>query len=413
MALSADKAKQLSPIALSADKALSFAQSGIVLESATFATPLVESSKTPTIRVLGIATQGAGGNDEARLRTLLRNFDAEILPFDRAFKRQMTVDIVRKIRTRQFRIAVMEGTGLSGGLALMIGRLTEGVPYVVSSGDAVAPFLSRLLPWSHPFAGIYERALYRLSDGFIGWTPYLVGRALTFGARRAITIPGWASFQRTPEQVDSARREVRSRLGIPQDAVVFGIAGSLVWNENLQYSYGLEMVRAMSLVTRPEIRVLIVGDGTGAPRLRELAGERLGKTIIMTGNVPRSAVPDYLAAMDIGSLPQSVDAVGSFRYTTKLPEYLSLSLPIVTGQTPLSYDFIDDWLWRLPGDAPWADVYIRSLAELMKTVTLEQIGKKRNNVGRLSHLFDENEQVIRATCFIKELCAVTADGAQA
>ena len=49
-------------------------------------------------------------------------------------------------------------------------------------------------------------------------------------------------------------------------------------------------------------------------------------------------VVDYLAAFDLASLPQSVDRVGSFRYSTKLCEYLAVGLPIITGQIPAAYD---------------------------------------------------------------------------
>lgn len=362
----------------------------------------------PTIRVLGIATQGAGSSDEARLRTMLREFDTEIMPFDRRSRKQMLLEIVRKIRSRNYDIVVLEGTGVAGGLAVIIGRVIAGVPYVVSTGDAVAPFLRLVWPWSAPFAGVYERALFRLSAGVIGWTPYLVGRALTFGARRAMTVPGWAPFPRTRDQLEAARREIRSKLQIPADAIVFGIAGSLVWNDRVGYSYGIELVRAIQQIRRDDIVALIVGDGTATARIRELAGDRLGKSVFMPGMVPQSAVPDYLAAIDVASLPQSVDGVGSFRYTTKLSEYVSVGLPVVTGQTPLAYDFVDDWLWRLPGDAPWSSEYIRALAQLMESVTREEIADKRNGVGRLSHLFDQKEQVDRVTSFISELCADSA-----
>ena len=43
---------------------------------------------------------------------------------------------------------------------------------------------------------------------------------------------------------------------------------------------------------------------------------------------------EFLAAFDLASLPQSVDRVGSFRYSTKLSEYLAAGLPIVTSQIP-------------------------------------------------------------------------------
>ncbi len=358
-----------------------------------------------TIKVLGIATQGAGSTDEARLRAMLIEFDAEVLQFHRRARMKMLREIVRTIRSRKYEVVALEGTGIAGGVGAMIGRITAGVPYVVSTGDAIAPFLRRLTIWSAPFAGIYERALCGLSAGVIGWTPYLVGRALTLGARRAITVPGWAPFPRTREQLETARREIRSKLRIASNAIVFGIAGSLMWTERVQYSYGLELVQAMAQVRRDDVVALIVGDGTAAQRLRELAGNRLGKSVLMPGRVAQSMVPDYLAAMDVGSIPQSVDGVGSFRYTTKLSEYVSVGLPVVTGQTPLGYEFGDDWLWRLAGDAPWDARYVSELTQLMETVTREEIADKSNCIGRLSNLFDKNEQVRRVTSFISELCA--------
>lgn len=366
----------------------------------------VAPTRAPSaIRVLGVATKGPGTNDEDRLRAMLREFDAEIMPLDRHVKTQMLREIVRKIRSRKYDIVVLEGTGIAGGLAVMIGRITAGVPYVVSTGDAVAPFLRRRWWWTTPFAAVYERALCRLSAGVIGWTPYLVGRALTFGARRAMTVPGWAPFPRTRVHLEAARIEIRSKLRIPADAIVFGIVGALDWNDSVGYSYGLELVRAISAVRRNDIVALIVGSGTGMARLKELAGDRLGKSVLMTGNVPQSAVPDYLSAIDVASLPQSVDGVGSFRYTAKLSEYVSAGLPVVTGQIPLAYDFGDDWLWRLPGDSPWSPRYIGALTRLMESVTRDEIARKRCGIGRLSHLFDQNEQVARVTSFIRELCA--------
>ena len=62
-------------------------------------------------------------------------------------------------------LVVMEGTGSAGGAAVIGARLLAGVRYVVSSGDAVSPYVSLSHPRLAPFAGTYERLLCRLCRG--------------------------------------------------------------------------------------------------------------------------------------------------------------------------------------------------------------------------------------------------------
>ena len=38
-----------------------------------------------------------------------------------------------------------------------------------------------------PVFGLYEHVLCRLAAGYIGWTPYLAGRAMTYGTKRVMT----------------------------------------------------------------------------------------------------------------------------------------------------------------------------------------------------------------------------------
>ena len=139
--------------------------------------------------------------------------------------------------------------GLAGGAALILARAVFGQRYVVSSGDAVGPWVATRSRLLGPVFGLYERVLCRLAAGFIGWTPYLVGRALTFGTPRGVTAAGWAPFPRTPAELTDARQRVRSALGIPANALVIGIAGSMVWTPRYQFCYGMELVRALALVT--------------------------------------------------------------------------------------------------------------------------------------------------------------------
>ncbi len=346
-------------------------------------------------QIVAIATQGTGGNDEARLHTLLERHAFDAFPFSSQTKRQSAISLVRRLFRSRYPLAVMEGTGIAGGLPLLAAKLFNRQRYIVSSGDAIAPFVSQKQPMLAPFFALYERLLYRHSAGFIGWSPYLTGRALTFGAPRAMTAPGWP-----PSSFRSERgRTIRQQLGIPQDALVIGIAGSLTWTSRVQYCYGLELARAARLTKRTDLRFLIVGDGTGRTELNRYPDAR----IIQTGFVSRDSLPDYLAAMDMASLPQSCDGVGSFRFTTKLSEYLAAGLPVITGQIPAAYDLDEGWLWRLPGDAPWTGQYTTALAHLLETLTPNDVNAKRAAVPQAHPLFDRESQVRRVTAFLDDV----------
>jgi hypothetical protein len=347
------------------------------------------------------ATQGAGHVEHQRIRTLLEPLQPAVYQFDRGRKLRSAVGLARAVRAQRPRLVVMEGTGMAGGITLLALNALRGIPFVVCGGDAVGPYLRLRSRPLGLLGGLYERLLCRRCAGYVGWTPYLVGRALSFGAPRAMTAPGWSD-----RASDGAREKIRDRLGIPTDALVVGLVGSLHWNARLDYTYGAELVRALRLVPRDDLVVCVIGDGSGRAHLEEIAGEDLGSRILLPGRVPAAEVPDYLAALDVGSLSQSVDRVGSFRYTTKLSEYLAASLPIITGEVPAAYDLDEGWMWRLPGHAPWSSVYVDALAELLQSLSAEEIAQRREAImRRKNEPFDKTAQQRRMSAFVEDLIA--------
>jgi hypothetical protein len=295
----------------------------------------------------------------------------------------------------------MEGTGSLAGVAVMVARLAFGVRYFVSSGDAVGPFLglrSRILI---PLGTLYERALYGFAEGFVGWTPYLAGRALTLGARRAMSAPGWGVGLPSEEKV-RWRGEIRRRLGISPGTTVAGIAGTLRWVDRREYCYGLELVRAAARLSRDDVAVMIIGDGTGLPRLREEAARARPGSVVFTGRIPREDVAKYMAAMDIGCLPQSCDGVGSFRYTWKLIEYLAGGIPVVSTMIPAAYDLDCGWIWRLPGNAPWENQFVEALTALLNRIQCEEIEAKTQAANRMAAQFDARRQSAQVCSFVCE-----------
>ncbi len=337
------------------------------------------------------------------MRGLLGNFHVDIFPFDRRAKMRTFLGLLDAIRRRDHDLIVMEGSGIAGGAALLLGRLLFGARYVISSGDAVGPFVAMRWPLLAPMFSLYERLLCRAASGFIGRTPYLTGRALGFGSPRAMTAPGWAPFEYASGTLARSRDRIREKLAIPAEGLVVGVVGTLIWTKSVGYCYGLELVEALRRCDRANVYALIIGEGDGRARLERLAADDSGTRIIFTGTVPLDQVPHYLAAMDIASLPQSVDRVGSFRYTTKLSEYLAAGLPVVTGRIPLAYDLDEGWLWRLPGGAPWDERYLDALAELIARVDARELMAKRRAALCKMREFDRDRQVARATDFINEL----------
>ena len=159
-------------------------------------------------RILVFATKGSGSNEEARIIKLLRSFNVTAFSFSPKNKIGSFIDLLKQVAKTRPSLIVMEGTGLAGGLACVLLRWFLGVPYIFSSGDAIAPFISMKYPILGPLAAIYERVLCRFCSGFIGWTPYLVGRSLTFGAPRGITAPGWVHFSLSVEELAISRANI-------------------------------------------------------------------------------------------------------------------------------------------------------------------------------------------------------------
>ena len=353
-----------------------------------------------TSEIAWFATKGAGTNEALRMGALLSGLPGACeWPFSKQNKRGSFAVLWRKLRQRRPALMVMEGTGIAGGLLCLLGRLLWQLPYVVSSGDAVGPFFRSHRPLVGWFFAIYERLLCRYCAGFIGWTPYLCGRAMTFGAPRAVTAAGWPLVRAAHE----TREQVRRRFGIAAEAFVVGIVGSLDWNEPRQYCYGWELVKCAQQLDDPRFVFLIVGGGSGLERLRREAAKLFAGRVVLPGPIALEEVMGVLSAMDVGSLPQSMDGVGLFRYTTKLSEYAFAGLPVITSQIPVAYDSGHAWMWRLPGAGPWTDEYIGAMASLLRKMTPERIEERRTKVPRELEAFDRAAQVARVTSFILDI----------
>lgn len=360
--------------------------------------------------LLCINAGGIGDLHGLRARRLTEALDAEVTVFDvdKSQSRLANSRAIWKLLSKQrWDLVYQESTGIAAGLPLIAARLAWGQPFVVSSGDPVSGYFHTVQgPLAGGVLGLYERLLYRSCAGFIGWTPYLTGRALHLGAPRGVTIEGAADLDVFRPFDGGDRLAVRAEFGLPADHLVCGVVGSLTWTPRQQYCYGLELVEMLKYLHRRDVSVLIVGDGNGRSILQERVPSEFRDRVVFTGRVPETDVVRALNAMDVGFITQTLDGLGSYRLTTKLPEYLASGLPVAMSPIPGFYDYAVDCGWPLPAAHPASDAFHRGCAAWLDTLTPESISQKAASARTTAkERFDYGPLKDRFAAFVHDLLA--------
>lgn len=351
-------------------------------------------------------TGGAG--DGRRARRLLGAINADVAYYDvdkSRPRRDSSREIWQLLSAKQYDLVMQEGTGIAGGANLIRAARSRGQRYVVSSGDPIGGFFRVTRgPLYGLLFSVYERLLYRHCDAFIGWTPYLTGMAIKMGAPRGVTIEGAVEMETfIPYEADKIRA-LRANLGIPATDTVLGVVGSLQWNPRHAYCYGLELVEAAKHVSRSDVTMLIVGDGSGLGELQKRVPPDLAKRIVFTGRVDQQGVVDMLNVMDVGLITQTLDGLGSYRLTTKLPEYLATGLPVAMSPIPGFYDYASEAGWPLPPYHPASEQFHRGLATWIDGIDASDIAAKSALARQIAAArFDYEDLTQRFAVFINDL----------
>ena len=333
---------------------------------------MATTSATP--RILAVNAGGVGNLHGLRARRLTEDlpYAVTVVDLDRT-SRKAGFAHMQKLLQEPWDLVYLESTGISGGLPLLRSKHR----YIVSSGDPVAGFFRVTEgPLQGMLFGAYEKQLYRRSAGFVGWTPYLAGRALELGAPRAVTVEGAVALDKFPLASPDERRAAREKLGIPADHLVCGVVGSIRWSERQSYCYGLELIETLKRLKRLDVTMLIVGDGNGKAKLEERVPEALKSRAVFTGRLPEDQVAQAMSAMDIGFITQTLDALGSYRLTTKLPEYLACGLGVAMSPIPGYFDYVGEAGWALPPYHPASEDFHTRCAAWLDALSKEEVAAK-------------------------------------
>jgi glycosyltransferase involved in cell wall biosynthesis len=358
------------------------------------------------IRLLCLNLAGENSTDSFRIRKLTEGLSGQVVYYDadRSTSRwHLYQEIQQLLASQTWDLVYQENTGISGGANLIQAARSWGQPYLISTGDPVGGFfqVTKGPLWGGGM-GLYEKLLYQHCAGFMGWTPYLTGLALHLGAKRAVTIEGavdLAKFYPLPN-----RSALKIKYGLNPNHLICGVVGSLKWTERQHYCYGLELVQLLSHLQRTDVSVLIVGDGDGRARLQQMVPLQLKDRVHFTGRVPFDEVIQTMNAIDIGFIAQTLDSLGSYRLTTKLPEFLACGTAIAMSPIPGYYDYAQGAGWPLPVHHPASPVFHRQCAAWLDTLTWEQVDACRRKAPILAEQrFDYQVLQTRFRAFLESI----------
>ncbi len=198
----------------------------------------------------------------------------------------------------------------------------RGIPVILEINDsALVPrvrplFFKRLSRW-------FERWIFSNATALVFISNYFrdIAKDNYPDMAPSVVLPNGADIEKfNPDHFN--KDEIRARLGI-EDKMVCGYVGAFV------YWHGIDWFckKIIPLISNyPNLVLLLVGDGVCYRDIADAVAQHgLEKQIILTGRVDHDKVPEYLAAMDYGVLPDS----NEYGSPMKLFEFMAMGKGMV------------------------------------------------------------------------------------
>lgn len=128
--------------------------------------------------------------------------------------------------------------------------------------------------------------------------------------------------------------EARAALGLPAEGLYLGFVGVFAAWQGLDI---LLQGLAQAASAHPQLRLLLVGDGSQRPRLEQLAADLgLRRQIYFTGAVPYETIPTYINACDLMAAPFPLSMRNRLGGVSPLKvfEYLGCGKPVLGAAVP-------------------------------------------------------------------------------
>ncbi len=186
--------------------------------------------------------------------------------------------------------------------------------FAVAAGVLKSPLLIRPSEWLESF-------LYHRADRLLVNSPGFVSHVLSRGARQVDVVPNGAD----PAMFRPADKGVEFRRAHELEGKFVALyAGAHGMSNDLDV-----VLNAAARLTRSDIQVVFVGDGKEKPALQRRAAELGLRNVSFTPSVPKSGMPDALAAADACIAILKPYEEYKTTYPNKVFDYMAAGRPIV------------------------------------------------------------------------------------
>lgn len=210
----------------------------------------------------------------------------------------------------------------SGVMGAWLYRLLFGRKLIIETGDAIYELMrstgnrGRLGLWLTRWL---EKFSLRMADRVVVRGRFHQQLLSRNGLTADVIQDGVDTDEFTPLNVDDLRRQHKL-----DGVLTIGLVGSSVWSEKLGMCYGWELIEVLRLLPHTSIKGVIIGSGSGIPRLKARCREYgIEDRVLFLGHVPYPQLPLYLNMIDVCLSTQTNDVVGQVRTSGKLPLYLA------------------------------------------------------------------------------------------
>ncbi|MFI5279451.1 MAG: glycosyltransferase [Gemmatimonadales bacterium] len=278
-------------------------------------------------------------------------------------------------------------------MAASLGRLALATPFIVDTGDLLyesvrtagkpAPYCALVRAWEWLSVRVPDAVVVRGSHH----------AELLKGVKRVTLVrDGVECSQFARQDGTNARMRVEAR-----DAIILGIVSTISFEPQLGLpSPGWDLVECLARLADLKLIGLVIGDGPGLVKLRELAEQRgVANRMRWVGRVPLDELAGYLGAIDVFLHTALNNPMSWVRTTGKLPLLLASGCAAVVSEVGEAASVLQGTGMLLPFDGRPAE-YAERLAERVRSlITKGELKRWRESGPEIARREFDYAQVAR------------------